>query len=573
MERVISTVIDKNRAIVGLIFDEKGNRRVEGIKSLINRGYKNHQIEIQPGLMRELGKFKLNEIQMLMFDNGVYTKVSNSMALKSRIEADDKVIGFEVEFDTCVSKCRYNNVINMSVWHKPENFVVKTSVTGKAFVAGRPNGVKIDELPAIYIDTNRTKKAKSGAQVVAKSTNLENIVDIQDIFTEVKSLGGLVVNLPSERYQTITERKTKVSGEFESLGAGEYAYPELEVSQKGLNVNVAFRKPGVVELDLGNAVMTNVHAFVHSKKTVFKDCESHIKRLGVAIPEAKEADFLGRLVKTMAIDKMKDTTLIKIVTALTGKKGMAFYEIDTSKVDAIDKRKFNTYKLGLVDLKASVEGAIKSKLATKFLSPTHGLISALKKELGSAADSVTQRQPLPIYGALSSAFQKKLIENGIDIYTGAFLKKVEVQQTDKGKERVDEIKESKVTIDYFIDGWNMDNWSFSKINEQLQKGTELPQDFINTMVKLLSISNKLDMLREAIRLYEIAELEQDKFKKKMWLHKSVMYTIGNKTNIHIGEGDKWVFIPAKGKRNYNLYKCAEPGCESLRLAVENVEVG
>ena len=639
MIKLRKTIVDEKKQLIGFVVEGR-DRDLDGftdemvlkpmpLRVFRERCFSNKQIRVTNRGIKEIGKFKINKLPMTVLVNNSLKDIGNKMELVEKIVSNDKLLGFRVLFgDGSKSNLTYSNVIQLSYWFRPKNFIVKTSASNKRFISGKPGVMKLEDLPEIVIskkdkDTKKAVGAIVGSGVVGNGAvagcvgsgvvgngavagsgvvgngavagsvgsgvvdgsagasdvdekdgidirkvrvtgELDNEKDILDIFDTLVEFRGLIIKLPDEEYKATGTSSTKTAGDFVQLNVGEYAYPLIGFSENKLNVNGNFRKPGMVVVEFGPGNLVPVQVFTHNTKSIFYNGENYIKRLGVAIPKEHNDEFINRFESSVSVKQIEDTKLIQSVTALTGKTNMLFYEVNTDRLDLMRDNKVNQYYLSNKDIKLLVESMYIPKLINKYLSKTHGAIAELNREVNINHKELEGKMPIGLYAGMSQEYKDKLGEAGIDIYTGEFYKTEKKKKNKKGEDNT-------VYIDYMVDGFDISKLTCKKIKEAGIKGVGLPESVIKTIRELESINDKKKRL---IKSYEVVDAMNDKIneiRKKLWLHKCAMFIEGNKSIIHPRDNKNWVHDTSR-RADDKIYNCIEPGCEGLMLRVSNIDL-
>ena len=586
MIKLIKTIVNEKRKLIGFVVEGKdkeldgfSNEKVQRalpLKVLSDKRFTNNQITFTGKGFQEKSNFKVNELPMTVMVNNNLADVSNKIAITQRFIQNNEPVGFAVQFgDGTVDKFTYPNVIQLSYWFKPENFVVRTSLNKKKFIAGKPGAVKLEDMPTTIIGEKPVqppKRTKSGAQeesIVEPTGMFNNAIDLMDLYNSLNECDGLVIKLPDEEYKSGGKNDKAASNEFHALGVGEYAYPNLSFNETKINANTSFRKPGMVQVEFGPGVTMPVQSFTYNTKSIFLSGENHIKRFGVAMPKANEASFIEAFGKSLSIKPITNTQLIQAITSLTGKIDYVFYEVDTNKIDLISKSKLDGYILSTKEVKTTVENLFIPKLIAKFLSPKTGLIGELKKLVPIDHQAVEGKQPIGLYAGMNQDFRDKVLAAGIDIYSGAFTKTVKAEAKAAGAGKAED--DTSVNIEYAIEGYDLKKWTYKLIGQSGVLGVDLPKEVIDLIQAMEKIVNPEIKMKTAYELHAKAEAKVEALKKVMWLHKCAMYLKGNKTKIHMHDSKSWV-LNTKKRTKAKVYNCTEPGCESLMVAVLNTDV-
>ena len=609
MFKIVESIVDTHRKLIGFTIEGKESefggfsankiRKNVTIASLAGIHFDNSQLKVEAtGQLVEKGNFKINELPMKVLVNNNFVSVPNSIEILGRYAKDNKIIGYDVGFgDKSTGKYTYNNVVQLSYWFKPTNFVIRKSARRRTFISSKPGCTNLDELPIHYLDNAKAKSNNIQEQkpqeqhIQEKKTQdkpknqlidekdihkdgvFDNGVDLIDICEALDRCGGLILKLPNETYIKSTVERVKTSENFTALGLGEYAYPKIEFSGTKLNASVNFRKPGMVPIEFGPGAKMPIQSFTYKKKSIFINAENYIERLGVAVPKSYEQNLLDSFGQTMGLKEITDKTMTQAVSALTSKPDLVFYELDTNKIDLIQKDKLDDYILNLNELNSIVRKYFSVKAVSKYLSPRTGLVAELKKALKTDYKEASGKQPIALYSAMSAEIREKISESGIDIYSGAYLKTSKVEDIDqKEVERAKQKEDTSVGIDYCIKGLEINKWTYKRLKaEGSKEKSSLPVQVLNVIKTFENTPNSVDKMIKAFKLFEAYEKKEQELKNTLWLHKCAMYLKSNKTSIHQHDKDEWEQDTTR-KTKASIYNCKKAGCEGLMVAVSNSRI-
>ena len=182
--KIISTIVDSNYIMYGLElegrsseFKEEGKdiiRKVITLNQLINKRFKNNQIECKKSGIKELNNFKLNKLPMKLFDGEKYIKIKNELFLIKRLLVKGKLEGFLVDIGGIQKRFSTQEIINLSTWYYPINFYIR-SRNNKVFISGR-KGLSIKKLPAEELSTCSKINKKETLNTAFNKKDISNIV-------------------------------------------------------------------------------------------------------------------------------------------------------------------------------------------------------------------------------------------------------------------------------------------------------------------------------------------------------------------------------------------------------------
>lgn len=533
------------------------------LKYLYDTNFNNKQLAFRKGKIIEKPGFKLNKLPMLMLTGDDYKPVDNTITLTKRFVQDNENIGFEVKIGNMgVSKFSYENTIKMCDLFRPSNFIIRMgedkSGNPKRFIAGKPNQ-PISGLPMEVVgQTSDAKRTKPTTKKVTDITGeYVHEVDILELYNYIRSIDGFIINLPGTEYKATTE-SAAVGEQFIPFNIGEVGTPILDFNETKFNVNCNFKKPGAVAIELKPGKATNVITFVYRRKNVFFNGENYIRRLGVVIPNDKETELLNKFGRSMALTEITDPGMIRPISMLIGRINMKFYEVDTSKIGIIAKSKLNGMILSTQELYHTVLTLTQSKYIIKY---ANGLLKELRST-GMVPESEKVLDIAPQFAAMGSDELDQLINNGIDIHSGAYTVKDETKTTSgiSGDDTVE--------VAYAIDGLNLGSLTYKMMAAMDKK---VPSFLIPTISKLSEIKDLGDRARATKELLTSIQKVADDAKTKLWLHKCAMYLISNKTSVHSHDKKNWE-INTKKRTKAKCYNCKLKGCENLQVLLSNIDI-
>lgn len=582
--QILKTIVNENKNIIGFVIKERDSsgltnefvERPYSVSNLIASKFSNHQLAVVNGKLVEKGTFKMNSIPMLVLKGNNYIEIDNTIDLVGRFVQNNKNVGFTVKFfDNSKQNLTYSNLVILSKWFKPGNFIIRTSANNKIYVAGKKDGIKIEDLPVTVIGENKSKakRTKSGAQEKPKSFSglLENNIDMLDICDLVSSCGGELIKLPGESYKAATPSGAKELEEFIDIGVGEVASPSLKFNSTKINVNAGFKKVGMVGVDLGSGV-TNITTYVNRTKSIFLNGDNYIKKLGIAVPSDKANSILDRLGKTLSISQISDKRVTQPLSQVIGSKSLSFFELDTSKVDLISEDKRRNNILSSKQLKELCLKQYELKLMSKYLGPNGGVLKEVKLELSKEEQAKAKhRSTTPLFSAMSEEAKSKITEAGIDIYTGAYLKVgTTVVNNKDGKEEGSKSASEEVEIIYIIKGFDANKITGKEIREAAKNNNtaKIPKKVIELVQRIESIKSPVDKYEEAYNLYNEVEKQLSEIGKKFWCHNASMFINGGKKRVHSHDKDRWEQDLNTRAKKYEVYKCKD--IEGLTLSIKGI---
>lgn len=567
--KVIGTIVDQKHNLVGFRLQGKdvdfgGFQNTEIVRNiplpnLIQMKFTNNQIKVANNSISELGNFKINEIPMHVFTGAAYIDVDNSISIIERFVKDNENIGFRVKFsDGSIDNITYVNVIKLSRWFRPENFLIRKSSNGKEYICGKAGAIKLDDLPATILgEAPKAKKTKSAAKTKEQTMSSEMTagIDILDIYNFVGNCSGYIINLPNEKYVAATENGETTLEGFTSLGIGEVAEPKPLFTASKINVNAQFRKVGIVPVDI-NGNQTNIATFTYREKSIFLKGENYIKKFGIAVPVEKEAELIKGLSGSLALEKIEDASIIQPLSQVINIKSLAFYVVDSSKIDLLSKDKRKSSLLTAGQLATICKKQYELKLISKAMGPMGGLMKELKTSLESdEIAKILNKKPHGIFSMMSADALQKVSEAGIDIYTGAYITPGK-PYTSKKKEAASGEKEVPVEIEYVLKGYDASKLTGGKVLQAVKANdtTAIPESVFKKVQAVLNIKDLKKQYVAANKLYKEVEAKNYELSKKLWLHNASMYLLGNRSKIHTHDAKNWVLDETSRVKTAEVYR-------------------
>ena len=562
---VVKTIVNTKKNLVGFWVEgterdfggltQKKTVRPLSIEQIKQAKFSSKEIYVQNNNIVERGQFKISDLPMCVIRNGEYFDVPNTIELIARFLMGNDPVGFTARFgDGDVLDITYDNIVQLSKWYKPVNFIIRKSSTSKSFISGK-KGFKLEELETKQMATNyqKTKRLKSKATKIDSAVDtLSNNIDILDIFEFVKGCNGVIINLPGEKYQATVDTNVKTADNFIPLGIGEIAQPYPEFNPNKLNVNANFKKVGAVKVTLNSDVL-NVTSFNYSKKSIFYGGENHIKHLGVAVPKDMEERFVKTLGTSLALSQIKDVKVIQPLSdAIASESGISFYKINTDKIDVMSKEKMKESIMSSSEIADASLNMYRLKLMSKYFSSRGSVIKELKSQLSE--EEIVKASDKKLFGMFKMMSPEgiEVCKNaGIDVYTGAFIGTQLVSGDDSKSKAGSKEKKEEVSIEYILDSYNAAKISGSDIQAKQIAGTLEELGLTQKQIAVINNFNKMETPYEkykyALSLQRQIDTMLSKYNELFWKHNVSMYVLGNGT-IHTQDRDKWeIDSKAKGK--------------------------
>jgi hypothetical protein len=604
MIKLTGTIVNTERNLVGFMITGTDKdfggyaststiTKSESIASLIQRKFQNSQIAVVNGKIVEKGNFKIHDLPMALLNKRgneySFIPVGNKMILTQRYMENDENIGFRVKFeDGSEDNITYTNVLVLSKWFKPGNFVIRSLSNGKQFIAGKPSVLTLNDLPAVDMSTRQpksqeesAKRTKSGAKHTENKINgsVETGFDILDLYDFIETNGGCTIYLPTEKYEAATKGGNAKAENFTSLGIGEVATSKPDYSSSKINVNNSFKKVGIVPVEI-NGINQNIVTYIHRTKSVFLRGENYIKKFGIAIPVDKEQELVKFFGRSLALEKITDPSVTNPLGQVINSKGLVFYKIDASKLDLLSANKRKESIKTVEQLSQMCEALNTYKLISKAMGPRGGIMKMVKDELGEVAlNNELERKPFGIFSAMNENALNAIANAGIDIYTGSYTapavegKDASADKAKNKKTLASTDEDESVEITYVLGG--LTDMTGAKIVETVQYGNKagkLPKEVCDSVNQILSIEFGAKRYEAAKKVYDIVNKNIDKLNKDFWKHNAAMFIEGNKVKVHTHDSSEWEYTENTKVKTAKVYRCTKAGFENLEVRLKGTEI-
>lgn len=595
MLKLVKTIVSVNRTLVGFVIE--GTEREFGgmstntvqnalsVKELIARKFNNNQIKITDGRsIQEKGGFRINTLPVCVLDNNQYIDIDNKITLVQRFVQNDMHVGFRVRFgDGSEANYKYENIIAMCKWFRPDNFVIRQSANNKSYIAGKAGCTKLADLPAVYLDEPTKKRLKSAAKdkVEGITGALPTGFDIIELYSYVDSLKGYVIKLPTEKYKAVNVESfdSDEANGFRALGIGEVASARPMFNSQNLNVNGDFKKVGIVPVEMAGQKVP-ITTYTRKTKSIFLNGENRIGKLGIAIPSDKEAELIQKFGSYLAMEKIENAVITKPLSSVIDSASLVFYSVDVSKLDLISAKRQESSILPTSKLYELLKQRYEYKLFSKFIGTRAGYIKELKAELGD--DAVAEASGRRKFGAFAMMNDEALAairDAGIDIYTGAFSAASKADalkpavKTDRSKDDIEEI-----CIAYTIKGYDESKMTGKQVRQysmsELQSDrNKVPAVVANNVRQVLSMEGTpAQRLVAATKIYNQIEERLDEIERILWMHNAAMYIAGGKRLIHKHDAQKWSIDVSSRVKTGKVYAYSGPDAPGLVVKVVGVDI-
>lgn len=533
------------------------------VEDLIKVDFHNNQIFIKDGVIHEVDKFRIKELPMILFDrsSGTFKDVDNSMELKNRIIINGELKGFDVIIAGKLMRLETADIINRTSLFRTKNFVVRFA-NEKRYIAGKP-GMSLETLPAITLtrDGKKTGKKATRTAITANGHTYDVVrispFDIISLCDVLKELDGKFIYLPGVVYKRTTALEKEVSKEFKKTGV-EISKPDIAYSEKKINVNLPFNQIGQLIVNV-DGVNKTYYPYVNKQKTIFKGGDLNSPYLGVVVKTECVDELQKRFGASMSLSVITDpmTNLyVKTFLNVVDPEAYTLLALNTTNLSPMCKESALKYQLHESDVHNIVLKLNNIKVALSY-------VRGLRKELEGFIIA-EGGLPRPLYGpykSVSAIELQALKDAGIDVFTGEFVKTVDVAETKGEKAVVTEDAEVSLEINYGIEGMKSTP-SYSAITKNKEKSLAkfpMAADIVKKADEIYATPGKPNDQYKALKALE-DELSKRRIEcfKQLWLHNVACFTLGGYQDVKVKDrahwtqtnnvkgGSVWTYIPSDG---------------------------
>ena len=567
----------------GMLGQEQINVNI-GLADMLQRKFVNNQIDCSSGVIREIGGFKVRNLPSAFIkNNGDIEPCSNKVDIVARFMSNNEPIGYRIRIGQTGQECDMSikNIITMTNWLNPNNFVIKHSAQDKMFICGKPGFMKLEELPIIELGdkTSTAKRPKSAAQdTKGEDVNFSSDFDILDLFDTVNKYDGFIIRMDKEKYERTVPSKGEVSEEFISAGLPEVASGLASFNPKKLSVNSGFKKIGTVYVDLGESGVKPIYTYTFCTKSIISSADKHMNSLVVGVPAEYKEEFIKKMCKTMGIKEVPNPEIVNPIRSITGVNNLSLISIDTSKIDLISKSKAGTKLMPTAAVRKLIVDSYQARFMSKYYKTMIPIWTG--EEMIAAEDSTGDIDRSKLFKSFANCSYEQLnaiINAGIDIFNGAYTKLK--PSYGSSKESGDKEDKEQITLEYTVDGYNIDKITGKEINGLVNKTItaadvkqSVDENTLQALRSIASISNISERVKaaekERNRLYAYIEA----CNKELWLFECAMLLGGNYAVVHWQDKQDWkVDTKFRGKKGMR-YICDGKDCDGLTLEVTGVTI-
>lgn len=539
MIHVVGIVINSRYLIEGLVLEGKPSefgeisdkpkiRKTISRASLLANSFSNSEVVCKDNKIIRKEGFKFSDCELYTIkDTKIHKIKDNTISILRRIVQNNETIGFEVKLLGGVSKLSTSNVIALSTIFKPVGYTVAarkgeearidpktkkiiTVEVRKPYLTGI-GGNKLSDLPVLVIDNidKNKNKAKSDSKVTSKqeikskkeelkisTKTIQNIdvkyiepdaskVGLIDLILLARACNGVIVTNSETTYSRQTaDKEDKENTDFVPLDMVQVAEPHVISSDKTVNINLRFRKLGLVYVD-----GTPVPTFMWREKSIFSNGKPNLSKFSIACTIDVAKKILEKFGSSLAIDvNDKDKKILGSIKALGIRKDVEYLlNIDASK-------------LRIITDYSSIEGFensenLRNSLFGCFMAKTVIKVAKEVKEQYKKWD--TEKRIFPAYSQYNDEMLSKLNELGVNIADGSY--RVPLMDS-VSSESSEKSAGNSVEIEYFLAGYR----TVPKVSDFLLKGDALKKVKELAVTKFNNDINKIveDMHSESSVFYE-----------------------------------------------------------------------
>ena len=578
--KIISTIVDSNYIMYGLElegrsseFKEEGKdiiRKVITLNQLIDKRFKNSQIACLKKGIKELNNFKLKELPMKLFDGKNYINIINNLTLKKRLLVEGKLEGFLVDINGIEKRFSVEEIINLASWYNLINFYIKFK-NNKVFISGK-KGNSLIGLPEEELVAEKKTNKKHKVKTIHDKKIVSNIISFNDfdiitLYKIIQDLNGMILKLPTENYEKSKIAKKKYHEDFIDLGIGEIGSPYIVYGEKKLNINSRFKKIGNVLVNF-NKYNHTIQTYTITSKHIFLNGKNYMKKFGIIIEKEKAQILKERFSKSLALNQITDTSILTPIKSFLGSKTLEIFTVDTGRLDLINHNKIKNFILKNNLILDNIKRLNDIKVQKRYYN-------FITKEVSSILESKSifvEPEKFGIYKGMSDELLLALSDAGINVYTGRYEKKEDVNEDDIPDDK-ENYEDNDYEVIYSIKGFQ----SIPSAKDIYMKNNKAEKYISVEFSKTIDDFNKMPddklKLQKIEKALKALDREQSEIIKKLWMHKISCFSAGNYKGFKIPNKEEWVSI-MNNKINDSTkeFMCKEVGCESLLLKLKGLDI-
>lgn len=586
--KLVSTIVDKNFAIIG--FEIEGTEREFGglidnhenivrtvpITEMFGKGFRNSQIDCRNKKIREIGSFEIRKLPIKMIgDNGKgLVQIDNNITLLKRLLVNGKLEGFEISVCGANRRFRVKDIISLSKIFNGENYVVKTK-EGKAgftkYLAGKA-GCSLQNLPELELGSNKETGKQARTRTATNSKNSKDVVvnpelpdeyDIISLFDEVRSLNGLIFELPDKVYESANIETVVEAPQFKRLGIGSIGEPYIRPSRDGMNVNCTFRIPGNVSVEFkGNKLP--ITTFVTRSHHIFKDGEVYDGELGLVIRQDKMEELKSKFAASLGLTEVTNDKVIAPIRSIYDDNTLRAFKVDTRRLSIMSKEKAMKARLNEKKIAEIVNKLVEVDTRFKYFN---GKI----RQLADNEDKVVKKELYGMFAGMNDEMLNACVEAGIDVYTGGF---VETIENPKLNEQEAAVVNSKIKGEYnkkagtgYSVKFALKGFATIPSAKDIELKTTKASKYISE--EFSKQIDEVNAIKDAGKLYKVCEANKKQLEKaknklvsKLFYHNIASLVLGGYTGYKMNKSH-WDTTNKEG-----VYICNLPGLDKLQMTIK-----
>lgn len=574
---ILGVIVNPQYNIVGLTVQLPGQEPMhQTISALQAMNFRNRQASFTASGWKLANRDTLWGLRVFQVDatGAIKPSPDNTMSLTARIldkEGDDaQVIGYYVRICGHEEPMKVEDIIRISGWVKPYNFVVRTDYPDgkrpRRYLAGKSNTARLGDLPAyvgaqsrgVKADSRRGEVPDAAAKAATKKVtaavggNLGNSgLDIETLCDLVAKYGGYIAMAPNEKYKP-TEKGGKRAIRFEGIGASEIASPKLVYNETKLNANTRFRRRGQLILP-NDAPLPTADVFMWVTKHLFYNGNNQMNEIRVLIPAdgAKHLESLAS--KDFALRAIKPGEPSAKDSGYVGDpyntQGMLEYAIRLNKLSIIGfPHPGNEAILNSEQLYSCVYNMLYIKAIRKVLNSKLSLLKKADPELKKREQA---EKVWPVYGGLSEEQLAYLQSIGVNISDGSYNPVADDTEDKDGAESLGGA--TPVEIIYNLSGFNEKELSGEGKYKVDSQELGIIKDYIAQAAASIEASDDLFYQYKATKEnIKYLDDQLDQVKHVLWRHKTAM-VLKFKGKVHQHDKGEWTEAKTR-KANAVAYK-------------------
>lgn len=535
--------------------------------------FRNNQIDCRGGKIKEVGSFRLKDLDMKMFNGSKMTDIDNSITLTRRLLVGGELAGFEVQICGETRKFKTKDLISLSNWFNGANYMVKTKTSSKGevtkYIAGKA-GNSLSNLPEVELSSSEKTKDKkkkirtaTDGKKVEMAPKLSSEYDILQLFDEVGSLDGLIIEFPNKKYKNAKVQELVASPKFIKLGIGNVGNPKVRPSRDKMNINCLFRVPGQVQVTF-NGQKISMTTFVNRSHHIYKDGELYDGDLGLIVKKDKVDELKQTFAASLGLEQVTDQSVVNPIRSIYGDESLVAFKIDARNLSLMSRERAKKFMMTPDKLHKVLQKLIELDTQYKYFNG-----KAKEAKLAMAQNGEEPNRPLyGPYAGMNKDMIDACVEAGIDVYTGAFIETVENEkagyeqlQRNMAELKGDVPKSKDYSVKYSIKGYATIP-SLKDIEGNTKKAEKyLSEELIKEIDKVSKMGSVSEIYEYCNKKAEAINQNKDKAVKLLFYHNIASITIGE--GKYALRSKYWDSTTKEG-----VYVCSSVGYDDVQVAIK-----